>query len=123
MGPIFSNRLFYPWSVTGLTEWQLLEAKALMYGRTVNVLSTWEPTSQRCSACGQLGGKKPLAIRAWTCLHCGAAHDRDINAANNIAAAGQVEAQNGPGARRQTGSPAAGWEASTRQESKQPCLL
>lgn len=59
MGPIFSNRLFYPWSVTGLTEWQLLEAKALMYGRTVNVLSTWEPTSQRCSACGQLGGKSP----------------------------------------------------------------
>ena len=65
----------------------LLESKALMYGRTVNVISTWEPTSQRCSACGQLGGKKHLNIRAWTCLHCGAEHDRDINAANNIAAA------------------------------------
>ena len=101
----------------------LLEAKALMYGRTVNVISTWEPTSQRCSACGQLGGKKPLNIRAWTCLHCGAEHDRDINAANNIAAAGQVEAKNGRGAKRQAGSPAAGVEASTRQESKQLCLL
>ena len=101
----------------------LLESKALMYGRTVNVISTWEPTSQRCSACGELGGKKPLNIRAWTCLHCGAEHDRDINAANNIAAAGQVEAQNGRGAKRQTGSPAAGNEASTRQGSRQLCLL
>lgn len=101
----------------------LLESKALMYGRTVNVISTWEPTSQRCSACGQLGGKKPLNIRSWTCLHCGAEHDRDINAANNIAAAGQVEAQNGRGAKRQTGSPAAGNEASTRQGSRQLCLL
>lgn len=101
----------------------LLESKALMYGRTVNVISTWEPTSQRCSACGQLGGKKPLNIRAWTCLHCGAEHDRDINAANNIAAAGQVEAQNGRGAKRQTGSPAAGNEASTRQGSRQLCLF
>lgn len=101
----------------------LLESKAAMYGRTVNIISTWEPTSQRCSACGELGGKKPLNIRAWTCLHCGTEHDRDINAANNIAAAGQVEAQNGRGAKRQTGSPAAGNEASTRQESKQLCLL
>jgi putative transposase len=101
----------------------LLESKALMYGRTVNVISTWEPTSQRCSACGELGGKKPLNIRAWTCLHCGAEHDRDINAANNIAAAGQVEAQNGRGARRKTGLPAAGDEASTQQGSKQLCLL
>jgi putative transposase len=101
----------------------LLESKALMYGRTVNIISTWEPTSQRCSACGELGGKKPLNIRAWTCLHCGAEHDRDINAANNIAAAGQVEAQNGRGARRKTGLPAAGCEASTQQRSKQLCLL
>jgi putative transposase len=94
----------------------LLESKAAMYGRTVRVISTWEPTSQRCSCCGELGGKKPLGVREWTCLHCGAEHDRDINAANNIAAAGLVEALNGRGANRQTGSPAAGVEASTRQE-------
>jgi putative transposase len=100
----------------------LLESKALMYGRAVNIISTWEPTSQRCSACGELGGKKPLNIRAWTCLHCGAEHDRDINAANNIAAAGQVEAQNGRGARHKTGSPAAGCEASTHPIAEaSPC--
>lgn len=94
----------------------LLESKALMDGRMVHVISSWEPTSQRCSACGQLGGKKPLNIRAWTCLHCGADHDRNMNAAATIAAAGQVEAQNGRGARRQTGLPAAGREASTHQK-------
>lgn len=94
----------------------LLEQKAAIYGRTVQVINTWEPTSQRCSCCGQLGGKKPLGVRQWTCLHCGAEHDRDINAAKNIAAAGLVEALNGRGAKHQTGSPAAGCEASTRQE-------
>lgn len=116
-GMIRNRRLARSIADAGWRQFRLLlEAKAGMYGRTVKAISTWEPTSQRCSACGQLGGKKPLNIRAWTCLHCGADHDRDINAANNIAAAGQVEAQNGRGAKRQTGSPAAGCEASTQRE-------
>jgi len=87
--------------------------------RGIRVPRLGDPTSQRGSACGQLGGKKHLNIRDWTCLHCDAEHDRDINAAHNIAAAGQVEAQNGPGAKHQTGSPAAGCEAPTQQGSKQ----
>ena len=94
----------------------LLESKAEQYGRQVVVISRWLPTSQVCSACGHQDGKKELSIREWQCPSCGAVHDRDINAANNIAAAGQVEAQNGRGAKRQTGSPAAGCEASTRQK-------
>ena len=59
----------------------LLEYKAVLYGREVVVVSRWEPTSQRCSSCGHRDGKKPLSIRRWTCSACGAAHDRDINAA------------------------------------------
>ena len=102
----------------------LLESKALMYGREVNVISKWEPTSQRCSACGELGGKKPLHVRAWSCLHCGAEHDRDINAANNIVAAGQAEthysvlrvAKNGRGSRRTPVVAVRKNEASTHQE-------
>ena len=43
-----------------------------------------EPTSQKCSCCGFKGGKKELNVREWTCLNCGAKHDRDINAAINI---------------------------------------
>ena len=70
------------------------------------------------TACGEPGEKMPLDVRQWTCLHCGAEHNRDINAANTIAAAGQVEAQNGPGARHQTGSPAAVRETSPRLNSE-----
>jgi putative transposase len=123
-GMIRNRKLARSFSDAGWRQFRtLLESKSKMYGREVKVISTWEPTSQRCSACGQLGGKKPLNIRAWTCLHCGAEHDRDINAAVNIAAAGQAEAENGRGAKRQTGLPAAGDEASTRRGSKQLCLL
>jgi len=41
-------------------------------------------TSQYCSNCGYDSGKKPLAIRHWTCPSCHTNHDRDINAAKNI---------------------------------------
>ncbi|ELR97832.1 transposase, IS605 OrfB family, central region [Gloeocapsa sp. PCC 73106] len=63
---------------------EMLEARAEMYGRDFRVISRWEPTSQRCSSCGEIGGKKELSVREWTCLYCGAHHDRDINAAINI---------------------------------------
>jgi len=73
----------------------MLEAKSLMYGRNFRVISRWEPTSQRCSCCGEIGGKKELSVREWTCLFCGATHDRDLNAAKNIkVAGGHSETQN-----------------------------
>jgi putative transposase len=34
--------------------------------------------------CGSAAGEMPLSIRAWTCGNCGAAHDRDVNAAINL---------------------------------------
>jgi len=74
----------------------LLEAKASRYGRDINIISRWEPTSQTCSCCGHREGRKQLGIREWQCLNCGVLHDRDINAALNIkAAGGHSEAING----------------------------
>ncbi len=50
-------------------------------------------TTQTCSSCGSLPDSRPrgiagLGIREWTCSECGVTHDRDINAAKNILAAG-----------------------------------
>jgi putative transposase len=81
----------------------MLAAKAEKYGRDFRIISRWEPTSQRCSCCGNIGGKKALNIRGWECLFCGAFHDRDINAAVNIkVAGGHSETLNGRGGKRKT---------------------
>lgn len=48
-------------------------------------------TTRACSSCGCLSGPTGLAglsIRRWTCSECGAEHDRDQNAARNIARLG-----------------------------------
>lgn len=50
-------------------------------------------TTQSCSCCGSLPASSPkgragLGVREWTCVDCGTAHDRDVNAAQNILAAG-----------------------------------
>ena len=65
-----------------------LEYKARWYGRTLVGIDKWYPSSKRCSECGFVVSKLPLSVREWTCPECGAVHDRDINAACNILAAG-----------------------------------
>jgi putative transposase len=75
----------------------MLEYKARLYGREFRRIGRFEPTSQVCSACGVRDGPKPLHIRQWTCSACGVTHDRDINAAKNVAALGRREAQNARG--------------------------
>jgi putative transposase len=75
----------------------MLKYKAALYGREFRKVSRWEPTSQVCSACGVKDGPKPLHVREWTCAACGTTHDRDVNAARNIAALGRREAQNARG--------------------------
>ena len=76
----------------------LLESKAEQYDRQLVVINRWLPTSQVCSTCGHNDGKNELSIREWQCPSCGPVHDRDINAALNILAAGLAESQNGRGA-------------------------
>jgi putative transposase len=68
----------------------LLTYKAAWYGRALIRIDRWEPSSKRCSACGQVLDTLPLEVRAWTCPNpmCGISHDRDVNAARNILAVG-----------------------------------
>ncbi|TLF77352.1 RNA-guided endonuclease InsQ/TnpB family protein [Nocardia cyriacigeorgica] len=70
---------------------RMLEEKAARYGRTFAKVDRFYPSSQLCSACGMLDGPKPLSVREWQCRACGAVHDRDLNAAKNIHAAGRAE--------------------------------
>jgi putative transposase len=65
----------------------MLEYKARLYGREFYRIGRFEPTSQRCSACGVRDGPKPLHVREWQCPACRAWLDRDINAAVNVAKA------------------------------------
>ncbi|MGV9410465.1 RNA-guided endonuclease InsQ/TnpB family protein [Nocardia sp. NPDC003693] len=75
---------------------RLLEEKAARYGRTFGKVDRWFPSTRMCSVCGVVGEKKPLRVREWTCT-CGAIHDRDLNAAINILAAGRAERLNACG--------------------------
>lgn len=65
-----------------------LEYKSRWYGRELVGIDRWYPSSKRCSDCGHIVKSMPLNVREWTCPECGAIHDRDINAARNVLAAG-----------------------------------
>lgn len=72
-----------------------LEYKAQWYGRTLVGIDRWYPSSKRCSDCGHTVSKLPLSVREWVCPECGATHDRDINAARNVLAAGLAVSAHG----------------------------
>ncbi|PWU48844.1 transposase [Micromonospora globispora] len=75
----------------------MLEYKAARYGRTFGRVDRFFPSTRMCSDCGRINEKLPLNVRSWTCP-CGSTHDRDVNAAINILAAGRAERLNACGA-------------------------
>jgi putative transposase len=78
---------------TGWAELRaMLAYKADRAGRRLIVVDRWFPSSKTCSACGYLLAELAMATRQWRCPICGARHDRDVNAAKNILAAGLVAA-------------------------------
>jgi putative transposase len=76
-----------------------LEYKADWYGRTVIAIDRFYPSSKTCSACGDITASMPLNVREWVCASCGTPHDRDVNAAKVILAAGLAVAACGDGVR------------------------
>ncbi len=93
----------------------MLEYKAQRYGRTFGKVDRFFPSTRMCSVCGAVGEKLPLNVREWTCP-CGSVHDRDVNAARNIRAAGRADL-NDRGARvRPASVPAPRGEAVTHRK-------
>lgn len=64
-----------------------LDYKTRERGTMLVIADRWFPSSKLCSGCGAKT-KRPLTldVRTWTCDTCGAEHDRDLNAAKNLAA-------------------------------------
>jgi len=78
---------------------RMLEYKADWHGRTVIAVDRFYPSSKTCSACGAIAAKMPLSVREWQCASCGTVHDRDVNAAKVLLAAGLAVAACGDGVR------------------------
>ncbi|AXH93085.1 transposase [Micromonospora aurantiaca] len=94
----------------------MMEYKAARYGRTFGRVDRFFPSTRMCSDCGRINEKMALNVRAWDCP-CGAAHDRDVNAAKNVKAAGQADF-NARGAHVRPGLvPAARNEAGTHPDA------
>ena len=93
----------------------MLEYKCAWYGRELVVIDRFFPSSKLCGACGRVCGKLPLNVREWTC-ECGAVHDRHVNAARNIRAAGLAASACGDGVRPQRESSRTG-RSSVKQEA------
>ena len=70
----------------------MLEYKSHQAGIVFEVVNE-SYTTQTCSCCGAIPASSPkgragLRIREWVCSECATVHDRDVNAAKNILAAG-----------------------------------
>ena len=74
-----------------------LAYKCQRAGRRLIVIDRWYPSTKICSACGFVLAELPLKVRTWRCPSCRTRHDRDLNAAKNILAAGLAAARGFPG--------------------------
>jgi IS605 OrfB family transposase len=74
-----------------------LQYKCERAGRRLVVTGRWYPSTKTCSACGFRLAELSLSIRTWRCPSCRVLHDRDLNAAKNILAAGLAAARGNPG--------------------------
>ena len=62
----------------------ILEHKALEYGKTIHHIDKWFASTKICHSCGFKNDNLKEHNRTWVCPVCSEAHDRDINASINI---------------------------------------
>lgn len=63
---------------------QFCRYKAAWRGGVVEEIDRFYPSTKTCHVCFHQNDTLTLADREWTCVGCGAQHDRDINAAKVI---------------------------------------
>jgi putative transposase len=86
-GMLKNHKLALACADVGLYEFRRqVEYKARFAGVEVLFASRWYPSSKTCHACQHVVETLPLSIREWTCPQCWVWHNRDLNAALNLAA-------------------------------------
>ena len=98
---------------------QMLTYKCAWYGRELQVVDRYFPSSKRCSDCHHILESLPLSVRQWTCPCCGSFHDREHNAAKNMLSAGQAASARGGHVRPRATRVASG---GARRSVNQPAL-
>ena len=63
---------------------QFLSYKLERKGSFLIKIDKWFASTKRCSDCGYVNPDVKLGVKEWVCPVCGAVHDRDENAAENI---------------------------------------
>jgi putative transposase len=97
-GMVRNHRLARAISDCGWGEFRRqLQYKCQRAGRQLVVIDRWYPSTKKCSACEFLLAELSLSTRTWRCPSCRLLHDRDLNAAKNILAAGLAAARGFPG--------------------------
>ena len=64
---------------------EIMKMYSVQYDKNLHFISTWFPSSKMCKDCGCINDDLTLSMREWDCESCGVHHDRDLNAATNIA--------------------------------------
>jgi putative transposase len=71
----------------------MLKYKAEWNGKSLIQMGRYDPSSKKCSSCGNIYHDLKLEERVWICDKCGKEHDRDVNAAINILQFGMEQAE------------------------------
>lgn len=86
-GMLKNHKLSRAIADVGLSKFRRqIEYKSSQAGSTVKIVSRWYPSSKTCSACGWVDENQTLNDRMFVCIDCGLVLDRDMNAAQNLAA-------------------------------------